>query len=403
MATVDLLDENGLQTKDADTLTTELEDGLKAIYGSDINLDSNSPDGQQVGIIVQAGLDIRELITGVYNSFNPDNAVGTVLDQRVAINNIERSGGVYTVVPEDVETDRSVSLVGLDDQAEEAEPTGDIYTIQDDAGNEFYLINSATLAAGTTTVNFRAKNIGNIEITSGTITTQKTIVLGVISLTNSSGVLTQGTNQETDSAIKVRRTKSRSNASFGYLNGLQGKLAAIDGVSDAKVYENKTSAIDSDGIPAHGVWCIVKGGTNANIAAVMESTLNPGVNMKGDVTVNLTTPAGISQPYNFDRPTSEDLYIKFNIQTTEDGATFDETTIKEYIADNQTYSIGEYAETSEITELIKTEIDALGGGGVALDVQISNNGSTWVSYLETTAKDYQFTIDTSNITITVLT
>jgi uncharacterized phage protein gp47/JayE len=402
----DLLDGNGLQVKTLSELIEDCEDGYKEIYGDDINIDSNSPDGQQINLLAQMGVDIRELISNVYNSFNPDNALGVVLDQRVALNNIEREEGTYTIVPVDITCSQSTPLTGLDDQSEDAEPTGDIYTVQDDSGNEFYLIDSVTLPSGETTVNFRAKEIGNVEVTTETITTQTTVVLGVTSLTNTSSVSTQGTDQESDSTLKIRRTKSRANASFGYLNGLQGKLLAVDGVTDAKAYENKTDSVDSDGIPAHGVWAIVEGGTDANIAAVMESTLNPGVNMKGDESYTLDTPAGVGQVYLFDRPEDEDLYIQFDIQPTEDDATFSEpikTAIKEYIVENKTYSIGEYAETSSLTATIKAALDSLSGEGVPVNVEISKNGSDWYDYLTTTTKDKKFTLSTVNISITVIT
>jgi hypothetical protein len=46
--------------------------------------------------------------------FDPDNAVGVVLDQRVAINGIQRQAGTYTVTPITVVTSQSVNLYGLD-------------------------------------------------------------------------------------------------------------------------------------------------------------------------------------------------------------------------------------------------------------------------------------------------
>ena len=398
----DILNASGLQTKSLNDLVTELEDGLKAIYGSDINVDSNSPDGQLINITSQAGIDIREFLTNIYNSFNPETATGAVLDQRVVINNIRRSGGTFTIVPIDVEVDQNIELQGLDAQFNEDSPTGDIYTIQDDSGNEFYLIDTHTFTTGTTTKNFRAKNRGNVEVTTGTIETQKTVVLGVVSVTNSSGVLEQGVDEETDVQLKIRRVASRANATFGYLNGLQGAILAISGVTDAKIYENKTDSVDGDSIPAHGIWAIVEGGANQDIAETIYEKLTPGTNMKGSVSVSITTPAGVGEPFKFDRPSSENLHIQFDIQTTESGASFNQSDIKDYIVANLSYSIGQFAETSEITSIAKNAINSLGGGGVPVNVEISDDGASWVDYLETSTKDNQFTLDTSRVTITVI-
>ena len=46
------------------------------IYGSDTILTSDSPDGQLMNIFVQACLDLQDLVMQVYNSFDPDNAIG---------------------------------------------------------------------------------------------------------------------------------------------------------------------------------------------------------------------------------------------------------------------------------------------------------------------------------------
>ena len=180
----DILDANGLTVKTLTEIRTDLETAFKDIYGVDINIDQNSPDGQMIGILSQAFVDIRELATYIYNSFDPDNAIGRQLDSRVTINNIERQGGTYTITPIDITVDRTVSLNGLD--ADFDNPNGVGYTVQDDAGNQFVLIDSDTLTAGTHSLSFRSKEIGEVNVTVGTIVNPVTIVLGVTTINNSS-------------------------------------------------------------------------------------------------------------------------------------------------------------------------------------------------------------------------
>ena len=72
----DIFDENGLQTKTLNELVSELEANLQSIYGNDINLESNSPDGQMVNIYSQAGRDLREVVAKVNAGFDPDQAEG---------------------------------------------------------------------------------------------------------------------------------------------------------------------------------------------------------------------------------------------------------------------------------------------------------------------------------------
>ena len=88
---------------------------------------------------------------------------------------------------------------------------------------------------------------------------KSTIVLGVTSVNNPTTYTTLGTNQESDSALKLRRQISVSIGSQGYLQGLLGALESINGVSSAFVYENNTGITNADGVPGHSIWVIVAG------------------------------------------------------------------------------------------------------------------------------------------------
>lgn len=396
----DILDETGLSVKTLAEITSDLQDGLKAIYGADINLDQNSPDGQMVGIFAQSAYEIRELALSINANFDPDTAQGAILDERVSINNIQRAGGTYTIVPISVTVDRTVTLDGLDDAYNDINGIG--YTVQDDAGNQFILIDTVTLTAGTTSLNFRAKDIGAVLTTTGTIINQTTIVLGVTAVNNPSAALEVGQDEETDAELRVRRQKSVALASFGYLNGLEGALLNLDGVSDAKVYENVTNSTDSDGIPAHGIWAIVEGGANSDIANLIYSKKSYGANMKGGVSIDIETASGSTFTAKFDRPTAESLYIRFDIQKTNPSAVFSGSSIKAAIVSSLVYKIGEYSDTATVTAAALSAIDSLGGGGVPVNAEISRDGSSWYDYLVPLTKDKQFTLSAANITITVL-
>ena len=396
----DILDGTGLQTKDLTTLISELEAGFKAIYGNDINVSSNSPDGQLVNIFAQAGIDIRELLTDVYNSYNPDTASGALLDQRVVINNIIRKAGTYTIQPVALTVDTAVSLEGLDTDIDDPEGSG--YTVADDSGNEFILVDTQSLAIGTHTVNFRAKNIGLVETTIGTITNAVTVVLGVITINNAVVATTTGQNEETDAQLRVRRANSVSNASNGYLNGLLGTALDLEGVSEVKIYENVTDAVDADGIPAHGIWLIAEGGANDDIGNTIYEKKSFGCNMKGVVEVDIITPSGGTFTAKFDRPVSEDLYIRFDLQPSIAGTAYDLNNIKDCMVAGLDYTIGQVAETSRATVAIINCFASLGVDGVPLNVEVSVDGTAWVDYLETVLKNGQHVLDATRITITEL-
>lgn len=374
----DLFNENGLQTATAPELLSDLETAFKAIYGDDVLLDSSTPDGQWLNILVQKGIDVRGLLMQLYNSFNPDNAQGEILDQRCAINNVFRKQGTFTTVSIDVTTDRQVTLQGLDDNYNSTEATG--YTIQDNEGNRFILVNTSTIYAGTTSLLFRAEVLGEVIVLPNTITTPVTIVLGVINVNNPTVATSIGEDEEKDSTLKVRRRQSVSVGSFGYLNGLQGALLQLEGVNDAKVYENYTDSTDANGTPAHCIWVVMDGGSTSDIANTIYSKKCPGTNMRGSVTYNITTVAGTTFTAKWDEVDVNPLYIKFSIKS--DGLSFDLDAIKNYIETNLSYKIGDAAETSTITSIAQEAIDSVGGQGYALDVLISDDNNTWVEYLD---------------------
>lgn len=391
----DVFDRNGLQTATVSEILSDLETAFKAIYGNDILLDSSTPDGQWLNILAQKGVDIRGLLMQLYNSFNPDNAQGAVLDQRCAINNVFRKAGTFTTVAVNVTADRSVTLAGLDGNYNNPEATG--YTIQDNEGNKFILINTSTISAGTTSLLFRAETIGNVVVLPQTITTPVTIVLGVTSVINPSSASSIGSNEESDAELRIRRRQSVSVGSFGYLNGLQAKLLQLDGVNDAKVYENYTDTTDANSIPPHCIWVVMDGGDTSDIADAIYSKKCPGTDMKGTITYTILTPAQTQFIAKWDNATNVSFRIRFNIKAIEAGNTFDTASIISYMESHLSFKIGEMAETASITTVAQEAIDTLGGGGYAVNVQVSTNGTTWTDYLPAVVAS-KYSISTITIT-----
>jgi uncharacterized phage protein gp47/JayE len=395
------IDETGLHIDTSATIASNLVAGFQNIYGTDINIASNSPDGQLVGILTQTVIDLLEFIASVNAGFNPDTATGSILEQRVTINNIARIGGSYTVQPVDITCTRTVTLEGLDGLY--SSPTATAYTVQDNSGNQFYLAETATITAGTHTLNFRAAKIGEVNVSVGTLTVPVTIVNGVTAVTNSLAAITVGQNQETDAQLRTRRQQSVALSSNGYLNGLLGTVKALPGVTEAVVFENITGDIDINGTPAHCVWLVVLGGSAADIANALYGKISAGCNMRGNQHYTITNPFGQHFIARWDNPTPVPLYIDFTIKTTLAGFIFSMSSVKKYIVDNLKYEIGAYTDTSEITATAIAAIAAQGGGGggVPINMQISTDGSTWVSYLDAPSPASQWNLSVANISIEV--
>lgn len=393
----DVLNEDGLQVKTLEELRTELESDFITIYGPDINVDPNSQDGQQLNIYAQGGVDLREVLQQINANFDPDQALGRVLDQRVALNGINRNGGTYTLTPVEIITDAAVNLVGLDGQSGELNPTvPDLYTVKDDAGTEFFLLDSiAIVGAGTQDLTFRAAEIGEVEVQLNTITEPVTILAGITGINNPSGALSIGVNEESNADLKVRRRGSVAIPSTGYLDGIEASLANLDGVSVARVYENDTNATDSDGTEAHTIWAIVEGGDDTEIGGVIYKKKSSGSGMRGAEEVEIARPNNRVFTAKFDRPGSEDLYIRFSLELI-GGGFIDTDSVKTQIVEGLFWEIGGEAGGDDVTDFLKN----LNSQYRVTGMQLSDDDITYLEVIPISSPQNRFVNATSRITIT---
>lgn len=398
----DILNKDGLTLKTSAEIKEELEDGYRNIYGADINIEADAPDGQKIAMLLQMALDNRDMIQQVYSSLNPNGAVGTVLDARVAINNIQRISGDFTLVPVDITVDRALELKGLDDQANNPDAT-DAFTIQDNGGNKFLLVdtfefsNITTLGANQRSLIFRSQKVGAVEVTVNTIQTQVTIVLGVTDVNNSSGVLTQGEEQESDPELRLRRERSVAKPSSSYVDSIRSEIFSKENVIDCLVFENVMDTTDADGIPPHSIWTIVEGGASNDIAQAIYDKKSEGAGMKGDIEVEMVSQSGQILVIKFDRVVDEDLYIKFVIRQVDPAASFNINATKDFLVDNLNYSINQPADNASIIGLLSGYLE----GGIPINCELSNDGSSWEDYLETSAKQNEFVVDVGRISISI--
>ncbi len=376
------------QIRDAILNGTTDYPGLYQIYGADINVGPNSPDGQMVEIIVQAIVDMYELMAQVYSSFDPDVSIGRILDQRAAINGVVRRGATYTLQTVSVTVSQALTLPGLD-----TAPLSP-FTVADSAGNQFQLVTTYSFgAAGTQALVFQAAQLGPVETVIGTITQIVTTTLGVASVNNGVAASSVGIAEEPDSQLRIRRSNSVSLPSRGYLEGLIGALLDVDGVTDVEVLENDTNSTDGDGIPGHTIWCIVAGGAEADIGEAIYKKRNAGCGMKGDESVLVPQVDGTTFEVKFDRPTPEDLWISFDVAAIT--GTVDDDYIRAQILERLSYGINAPADTASIVTMIKEIAPnaSIEDEGVGLD------GMTYVSLQAPTNVDNQFAIASVRIVI----
>lgn len=301
------LDSTGLQLATRTELVAQFTADMQAIYGADINLGSDTPDGQMMNIFIQSVLDVQDLLSQIYNSFDPDLAIGNILDQRVSINGIQRQAGTFTLTNITIVTSQACNLYGLDQSAQP------VFTVADNAGNQFQLQQTQNISGpGTYVFSFQASVPGAILTVPNTITVPVTIVLGVTSINNPTAASSVGLNEESDAQLRIRRQKSVSLASQGFLAGLLAALENINGITSAFVYENNTGSTDGDGVPGHSIWVIVSGtAAAADIANAIYQKRNAGCGMFGSQTFTITQLDGGAFVVAWDNVASQNLFISF--------------------------------------------------------------------------------------------
>lgn len=378
MANEDKLDYSGLQTKDYNTLLDELQTNFSNIYspsGEEINFDSSSPDGQITNILTEMGVIIRDIETETYNSCSPSNCSGAVQDIRYQINYLFRKGGTYTIQPIKITADRTVTLQGLDAQYNDVNASS--YTVSDDNGNLWFLIDTTTIYAGETTLAFRAKNLGQVIPVIGTITNQNTIVAGITKVINEVGYTSLGEEQETDEEFRLRREQSVSQASQNNVDTIIGRLLQLDGVTDVNTWINNTNTIDETGTNGHTLWVIINGGANSEIADIIYSEIG-GAETRGNVEVVRYSQSKQPLTMRFDRPTPVPLYVRFNIRVTGNENLINLDGIRKTIIAQTSLKIGRDVSTSDLANSIIYATETNGGtnNAYATDIQIATGKAT---------------------------
>jgi uncharacterized phage protein gp47/JayE len=383
----------GLTIQTYDEIFEELAAAYRTIYGADINLDPDSPDGQRVGIEAKARLDIQSFALALYNQFDPDFAIGGMLNKIIKLAGPSRRPATRSQVDVTITTDRVLTL-----------PVG--YAVEDDLRQLWVTTEELIMTAGANAVTLVAENFGAVEADAATVTTPSTIVIGVISVTNAAAA-TVGVDEETDAELRTRRALSLQAPATSTTGGLFSALGSVAGVTDLVIYENDQDTTDVlRNIAPHTLWIVIEGGTVADIVETIAKNKTGGTGLKGtvsgDYVETLYKPDGtvyyITHTMEFDRPVDVPLYVSLTVEG-EVGSTLDLPAIKAAIAAHD-FEIGTgvsagqlYADAYSIPSSTYT---------VTL-LEISDDDVTYTDGALSPGYDGIFSIDVANITITDIT
>ena len=270
----------------ADTLSS-LQASVQQIYGDDIYIDPDSPDGQFLAVLALAIRDANDAAIAAYNSFSPTTAQGTGLSSLVKINGLRR------LVPTSSQV--AVTLSGDPGTVISSGVVGDGLGL----GTQWALPATVTLDnLGSATVTAVCTVPGDTLAAPGTITVILTPEAGWLTVTNPSSA-TPGAPVESDATLRRRQAGSTATPAQSIREATYGAVANVTGVTRLQVFENDTAATDSNGIPSHSIAVVAEGGDATAIATAIASRKPPGTGTYGTVSEVIIDSHGVPDDISF--------------------------------------------------------------------------------------------------------
>lgn len=387
--TTPYIDDAGLHIPTYASILEQLIDDMKTIFGSDIYLENDSMDYQQLSIHARFIYDTYLALQMAYSSRSPAYAVGVALDS------LSPLFGVYRIPA----TKSNVELT----------ITGESGTIlnhciaSDSSANKWVIPDGTTIPdTGAITVQCESEEYGRILSAANTITNIDTPVYGWLSVTNNSPS-TPGVDTESDASLRARMFNASFAPAYSILEGMISTLNNITGVTRVVGYENDQDTSDANGIPPHSICMVVDGGTDEDIATQIYMKKTPGVGTYGTTSVDVTSIYGNQNTIKFYRPTATPVYFKVALKQLAGYNPEILNTIKEKLNEYlDTLQIGDAIYNSSIWGVILSAQSALNNPTFAItSVQMSTDGSTYSTNDITCAFNEYHKTDNDKITITV--
>lgn len=384
------IDSSGITIQSFEEIFAELVAGYQAIYGADIDLSQNTPDGQRVAIEAKGRADMQAFGLLIANNFDPDFARGLFQAKIAKLAGIFPRPATRSTWDLEVTSTRIVTL-----------NTG--YQISDDLGQLWELPGPVVVPIGMSAITFVASDFGEVTGLAGASFTPVTVVLGISGYA-ANDYAVPGKNEETDEEFLQRRNLSLENPGFSTTGSLNAKLLNVAGVTDAWVKDNDTDNYDAaNALNAHTIWAVVEGGTIDDIMEEILLQKTGGAGMKGaieaEIPETLTRPDGstfqIAHIRRFDRPAYQPIYVRMTATRKDPLVPVDIALIKQKIAAYKFY-IGKPLQAGFLYAYAYQAGDAF----VLTDLEVSSDGITYTDGRIGPLPGGKFTLSIANVAVT---
>ncbi|MCX8578891.1 baseplate J/gp47 family protein [Gilliamella sp. B2717] len=292
--------DKGIVIDDFDTIKNRLITSFKSIYGENVNLDSDTPDGQLLGLFSQELSNIHQAVSFIIQMLDPYQATGQWLEQRAMYAGLTRITASYSYIDEVIFNGTPNTLI----------PQNAIYV--DKNKNKWVTTEPIKLNdLGSARSKFRSLELGHYTVNAMDEFTPSTIIIGIDKITANTQSY-GGVDEETDAQLLKRFMLSHSINNYDDRQGIQSALMNITGVTKCVVYENYTNKTDEKGVPAHSFNAVILGGDDEKIAEVITKKKIGGCGLFGKIETMYLLDE-IPRKVYFDRPRKVAINVSMTI------------------------------------------------------------------------------------------
>lgn len=327
--------ETGIVIDSLSDVHKRLTDGFKRIYGDDISIDADSPDGQMIGLFSQEIDNINQALSMIAQMLDPYKATGAWLEQRAMYAGIVRRGADYSYLDDVIVTGKQGVKV----------PKGSIFS-DGNLSKWVTLVDVVLDINGSVRVNMRSHELGAFSIQAGKELSMDTVIVGVEKITTTK-TAKEGVFEEMDGSLLTRFMRSHSINNHDDRQGLEGALLDLPDVKQARVYENFTNQTDDKGVPAHSLNAVVIGGSDDDIGLTILKKKIGGCGVFGSIS-NTQEYAGAQRTVKFDRASSVNIKVKLLLERVGGFHDIDTESIKSALS-NTPFEIGESVYAMRLT------------------------------------------------------
>ena len=299
--------DDGLIVPTREEVTAGLWEIMRTAFGSDLNADSRTPQGQLVTSLTAIIQDRDNASVELGNNFDPRYAVGQFQEALAAIYFLTRKTATKSIA--------QLEFVGI---AGTIIPQG--FAMVDDAGIEWLCISSTPLSSAL--VEFACAVPGPVQAAPRTIRTFKQTIDGIDRAENPDAAAA-GSNEESRANFETRRYNSVAANSKNMNSSVRGSVDNLPGVIDVYVDDNFTDNTVTKGstnypMIRNSLLVSVVGGDDQAIAEQIVIKGGTGCSFVGNTTViwkDTSVPASQSPEYvvKFLRPAHVTVLMRLRV------------------------------------------------------------------------------------------